>query len=130
MKTICMALLKKAILDYTENTNNNEVTEELLYDLNLTVYTGTRKTRALGTYRRRNRLITINLTKLNKINEEYNRSNTKLLDNVIRHELAHHIDWCIRNTSHHDTHFRRCCNNIGMLDTNTRTAIFEDKWND
>lgn len=59
-----------------------------------------------GRYWRRRNKIQISLTNALEMYEHNNEEKAEsLIRNVVRHEYAHHLDYCMRGKSNHDDHF-------------------------
>jgi len=121
-------MLQDAMVNFEEFTTMNIDSDEL-WDLSLTLGTNKRVKRVGGTYNRDKKLITINLNAIEKILG--GEAPKKLIDNILRHELAHHIDHIDRGRSNHDYHFKKVCNEIGgMICTNSTTPYNSDIFKD
>lgn len=118
-------LLTDAMVEYQER---NEIDDDKLWDLSITKGTNKRVKRVGGTYNHLKKLITINIDVIR--NSRDGELSIKLVNNIIRHELAHHIDYIIRGTSSHDKHFKSICKELNMIDCNGATPYHSDIFED
>lgn len=123
--------LTNIMVDY-EVSNGEDIDLDEFWDLSIAIgieglVTGTKHSG--GFYERDKNLITINLHVIENARDD--GLSNKLIDNILKHELAHHIDHILRGTSKHDKIFKDICRAIGgMRCVNATTDYSADMFKD